>query len=68
MEAIEMEATLKTTGKGPVGGVPGKAAASTIIIRVMTLWFAVLIGWGVFLFTPGFRSLLSEAARGEREE
>jgi uncharacterized protein (TIRG00374 family) len=37
------------------------SAASTIIIRVMTLWYAVVIGWMVFLFTPGLRSLLREA-------
>ena len=43
------------------------ATASTIIIRVMTLWFAVLIGWGVFLFTPGFRSLLNQASTDESE-
>ena len=43
------------------------SAASTIIIRVMTLWFAVLIGWGVFLFTPGLRSLLNAARTSEVE-
>lgn len=43
------------------------SAASTIIIRVMTLWFAVLIGWGVFLFTPGLRSLLKSAGTDEHE-
>jgi uncharacterized protein (TIRG00374 family) len=43
------------------------SAASTIIIRVMTLWFAVLIGWGVFLFTPGLRSLLNAARTSEPE-
>ncbi|MDF1526657.1 MAG: lysylphosphatidylglycerol synthase transmembrane domain-containing protein [bacterium] len=43
------------------------AAASTIIVRVMTLWFAVLIGWGVFLFTPGLRSLLKAARTDELE-
>ncbi|MCJ7499936.1 flippase-like domain-containing protein [bacterium] len=43
------------------------AAASTIIIRVMTLWFAVLIGWGVLLFTPSLRSLLNAARTDEPE-
>jgi hypothetical protein len=43
------------------------AAASTIIIRVMTLWFAVLIGWGVLLFTPSLRSLLKAARTDEPE-
>lgn len=43
------------------------SAASTIIIRVMTLWFAVLIGWGVFLFTPSLRSLLKAARTDETE-
>ncbi len=43
------------------------STASTIIIRVMTLWFAVLIGWSVFLFTPWLRSLL-KAAREESPE
>jgi uncharacterized protein (TIRG00374 family) len=43
------------------------AAASTIIIRVMTLWFAVLIGWGVFLFTPSLRTLLRAARTDEPE-
>jgi hypothetical protein len=46
---------------------PPTAAASTIIIRVMTLWFAVVIGWLVFLFTPGFRSLLHAASMDETE-
>ncbi len=44
------------------------AVASTIIIRVMTLWFAVAIGWCVFLFTPGLRSLLKEAREEESPE
>ncbi len=43
------------------------AGASTIIIRVMTLWFAVLIGWCVFLTTPWLRSLLKEARIDEVE-
>ncbi len=43
------------------------AAASTIIIRVMTLWFAVLIGWCVFLSTPWLRSLLKAAREDEVE-
>jgi uncharacterized protein (TIRG00374 family) len=43
------------------------SAAATIIIRVMTLWFAVLIGWGVFLFTPSLRSLLNAARTDEAE-
>ena len=43
------------------------SAAATIIVRVMTLWFAVLIGWGVFLFTPGLRSLLKAARTDEVE-
>jgi len=43
------------------------AAASTIIVRVMTLWLAVIIGWGVFLFTPGLRSLLKAARTDEPE-
>ncbi len=34
------------------------AVASAIIIRIMTLWFAVIIGWLAFLFTPTLRSLL----------
>ena len=41
------------------------SVASTIIIRAMTLWFAVLIGWVVFLATPGLRSLLKMAREGE---
>ena len=49
------------------GMSPSTATASTIIIRVMTLWFAVAIGWGVFLFTPGFRSLLNAARADETE-
>ncbi|MDT8396582.1 MAG: lysylphosphatidylglycerol synthase transmembrane domain-containing protein [bacterium] len=43
------------------------AGASTVIIRVMTLWFAVLIGWSVFLTTPWLRSLL-QAARIDEDE
>jgi uncharacterized protein (TIRG00374 family) len=43
------------------------SGATTIIIRVMTLWFAVLIGWLVFLTTPWLRSLL-KAAREDEEE
>jgi uncharacterized protein (TIRG00374 family) len=43
------------------------AGASTIIIRVMTLWFAVLIGWVVFLSTPWLRSLLKAAREDEVE-
>jgi uncharacterized protein (TIRG00374 family) len=55
-------------GLGMVFGMSASTAtASTIIIRVMTLWFAVLIGWGVFLFTPGFRSLLNQARTDEAE-
>lgn len=55
-------------GLGILFGMPAATAtASTIIIRVMTLWFAVVIGWGVFLFTPGFRSLLSQARAVESE-
>lgn len=41
------------------------SVASTIIIRAMTLWFAVAIGWIVFLSTPGLRSLLKRAREGE---
>ena len=44
------------------------SAASTLIIRVMTLWYAVAIGWLVFLFTPGLRSLLREAREEESPE
>jgi len=36
--------------------------AAAIIIRVMTLWLAVFIGWMVFLLTPGLRSLLKESS------
>lgn len=55
-------------GLGIVFGMSrSTAAASTIIIRVMTLWFAVLIGWGVFLFTPSLRSLLNAARTDELE-
>lgn len=55
-------------GLGIIFGMsPSTAAASTIIIRVMTLWFAVLIGWGVFLFTPSLRSLLRDARMDEKE-
>jgi uncharacterized protein (TIRG00374 family) len=55
-------------GLGVVFGMSrSTSTASTIIIRVMTLWFAVLIGWGVFLFTPGLRSLLSAARTDEIE-
>jgi uncharacterized protein (TIRG00374 family) len=43
------------------------AGASTIIIRVMTLWLAVLIGWAVFLSTPWLRSLLNAARADEVE-
>ncbi len=32
--------------------------ASAIIVRLMTLWFAVAIGWMVFVFTPGYLKLL----------
>jgi len=32
--------------------------ASAIIVRLMTLWFAVAIGWAVFVFTPGYLKLL----------
>ena len=55
-------------GLGIVFGMSrSTSAASTIIIRVMTLWFAVLIGWGVFLFTPSLRSLLQAARTDEIE-
>ncbi len=55
-------------GLGMVFGMSRSiSAAATIIIRVMTLWFAVLIGWGVFLFTPGLRSLLKAARTDEIE-
>lgn len=55
-------------GLGIVFGMSrATSAASTIIIRVMTLWFAVLIGWGVFLFTPSLRSLLQDARTDEPE-
>jgi uncharacterized protein (TIRG00374 family) len=55
-------------GLGIVFGMSrSTSAASTIIIRVMTLWFAVLIGWGVFLFTPSLRSLLNAARTDELE-
>jgi uncharacterized protein (TIRG00374 family) len=40
--------------------------AAAIIIRVMTLWLAVVIGWMVFLLTPGLRSLL-KASSMEKE-
>jgi len=50
------------------GMPPSIAAASTIIIRVMTLWFAVVLGWAVFLSTPGFRSLLKMAREDESSE
>jgi len=50
-------------GLGMVFGMTGAtSAAATIIIRVMTLWFAVGIGWAVFLFTPSLRSLLTAAS------
>lgn len=50
-------------GLGMVFGMTRSiSGAATIIIRVMTLWFAVVIGWAVFLFTPGLRSLLSAAS------
>ena len=52
-------------GLGIVFGMSrSTSAAATIIIRVMTLWFAVVIGWAVFLFTPSLRSLL-QAARAD---
>lgn len=55
-------------GLGMIFGMSrSTSGASTIIIRVMTLWFAVLIGWGVFLFTPGLRSLLKSARFQEKE-
>ena len=55
-------------GLGMIFGMSrSTSAAATIIIRVMTLWFAVLIGWGVFLFTPGLRSLLRAARTDETE-
>jgi len=44
------------------------SAATTIIIRVMTLWFAVIMGWVTFLFTPWLRDLLkasSSEGRGD---
>ena len=44
------------------------SAGSTIVIRVMTLWFAVVIGWMVFLLTPKLRSLLSAAAVAKEDE
>ena len=34
------------------------SVASAIIVRLMTLWFAVVIGWIVFVFTPGYLGLL----------
>lgn len=37
--------------------------AAAIIIRVMTLWLAVIIGWLVFLLTPSLRSLLRVSSR-----
>lgn len=39
--------------------------AAAIIIRVMTLWLAVLLGWLVFLFTPSLRSLLKASSMHE---
>ena len=39
------------------------SVASAIIIRVMTLWLAVVIGWLVFLFSPRLRSLLRASSR-----
>jgi len=55
-------------GLGIVFGMSrSTSAASTIIIRVMTLWFAVVIGWCVFLFTPNLRSLLHDARTDELE-
>lgn len=37
------------------------SVAVTIIIRTMTLWFGVCIGWAVLFATPGLRSLLKSA-------
>ncbi len=34
------------------------SVASAIVVRLTTLWFAVLIGWVVVVLTPGFLSLL----------
>ncbi len=34
------------------------SVTSAIIVRLMTLWFAVVIGWIVFVFTPGYLKLL----------
>ena len=34
------------------------SVSSAIIVRLMTLWFAVVIGWLVFVFTPGYLKLL----------
>ena len=41
------------------------AIAAAIIIRVMTLWLAVVLGWVVFLFTPSLRSLLKASSMEE---
>jgi uncharacterized protein (TIRG00374 family) len=55
-------------GLGIVFGMSrSTSAASTIIIRVMTLWLSVLIGCCVFLFTPSLRSLLQAARTDELE-
>ena len=46
------------------------SVASAIIVRLMTLWFAVVIGWIVFVFTPGYLRLLriSHVKEGDSEQ
>lgn len=43
------------------------SGGTTLVIRMMTLWFAVIIGLVVFLATPWLRSLLRAARHDETE-
>lgn len=46
------------------------SVAAAILIRLMTLWFAVILGWLAFVFSPTLRSLLRASSQtgGETSE
>ncbi|GBE15773.1 hypothetical protein BMS3Abin14_01849 [bacterium BMS3Abin14] len=53
-------------GLGIIFGMSNSlSVAAAIIIRIMTLWLAVVIGWLAFLFTPTLRSLLGASYEDE---
>ena len=47
--------------------ISGTIFGTGTFLGIDLLWFAVLIGWGVFLLTPGLRSLLKSARFQEKE-